>query len=161
EDKLSAPQLEDRGAKTGRNAFPLLECLNSLVRGDTAKAEKSCTAALLLNGREHDAFKLRGYAYLIEHRFELAAVDFQAALRLMPGDDEDRAGYAQSLSGQGRFEESVVQYRRAVGLAPDKGPYWNGLCWARAGTGQRLGQALRECNHALSLQPDAPGPLNS
>ena len=64
-DKMSAPQLEDRGAKAKPSAFPLLECLHSLVRGDTDKAEKSCSAALVLNAREHDAYKLRGYAFLI------------------------------------------------------------------------------------------------
>lgn len=161
QDAKPAPQLEDRAAKPNPGAFPLLECLNGLVRGDTAGAEKACSAALMLNAREHDAYTLRGYAYLIDHRFELAEADFQAALRLKPGNHGDRAGYAQSLSGQGRFQEAVAQYRKAVVLAPDKAPYWNGLCWARAGTGQQLGQALRECNRALSLQPGAAAPLNS
>lgn len=161
EDKLPTPQLGDHTVKTGPAAFPLLDCLNGLVRGDTARAEKSCSVALLQNSQEHDALKLRGYAYLTDHRFELAAADFQAALRLRPGDHEDRAGYAQSLSGQGQFDEAVVQYRKALHLAPTKAPYWNGLCWARAGTGAQLGQALRECNQALSLQPGAPGALNS
>lgn len=161
QDSKPAPQLEDRAAKPNPGVFPLLECLNSLVRGDTAKAEKSCSAALMLNAREHDAYTLRGYAYLIDHRFELAEADFQAALRLRPENHGDRAGYAQSLSGQGRFQEAVAQYRKAVELAPDKAPYWNGLCWARAGNGQQLGQALRECNQALSLQPGAAATLNS
>jgi len=160
-DRLPAPRLEDRAAKPGPGTFPLLDCLNSLVRGDTVRAEKSCSAALALNDREHDAYKLRGYAYLTEHRFERAGADFKAALQLKPNDDQDRAGYAQSLSGQGRFHEAVVQYRMALDLAPAKAPYWNGLCWARAGTGQHLGQALRECNQALSLQAGAPGALNS
>lgn len=161
DDKLPAPQLEDRNAKAAPGAFPLLDCLNSLVQGDTARAEKSCSAALLQNPREHAAYKLRGYAYLIDHRFERAGADFQAALRLKPRDHEDRAGYAQSLSGQGKFQEAVVQYRKALDLAPDRAPYWNGLCWARAGTGQHLEQALKECNQALSLQPGAAGTLNS
>ena len=161
EDMLPAPQLEDRAAKAAPVAFPLLDCLNSLVRGNADRAESSCSAALMQNPREHDAYKLRGYAYLIQHRFERAAADFEAALRLKPRDDEDRAGYAQSLSGQGRFKDAVVQYRKAVDLAPAKAPYWNGLCWARAGTGSQLDQALRECNQALLLQPDAPGSLNS
>jgi len=161
QDGLSAPQLEDRTAKAAPSAFPLLECLNSLVRGDTIHAEKACSAALMQNSKEHAALKLRGYAYLTDHRFELASTDFQAALRLRPHDHEDRAGYAQSLSGQGRFQEAVVEYRKALDLAPTKAPYWSGLCWARAGTGQHLGQALRECNQALSLQSGAPGALNS
>lgn len=157
EDKAPTPQLEDHRA----GAFPLLDCLNSLVQGDTARTEKSCSVALLQNPREHTAYKLRGYAYLIDHRFERAGADFQAALRLKPRDHEDQAGYAQSLSGQGKFQEAVVQYRKAVELAPARAPYWNGLCWARAGTGQGLKQALKECNQALSLQPGAPGALNS
>jgi tetratricopeptide (TPR) repeat protein len=158
QDKLPAPQLED-GKVPG--AFPLLDCLNSLVQGDTARTEKSCSAALLQNPQEHTAYKLRGYAYLIDHRFERASADFQAALRLKPHDHEDLAGYAQSLSGQGRFQEAVVQYRKALDVAPARAPYWNGLCWARAGTGQHLDQALKECNRALSLQPGAAGALNS
>jgi tetratricopeptide (TPR) repeat protein len=135
--------------------------MNSLVRGDTIRAEKSCSAALLQNPEEHDAYKLRGYAYLIDQRFEHAGADFQAALRLKPRDHEDRAGYARSLSGQGKFQEAVVQYRRALDLAPDKAPYWSGLCWARAGSGQHLNRALQECNKALMLQPGMPGALNS
>jgi Tfp pilus assembly protein PilF len=158
QDKLPAPQLEDRKAP---GAFPLLDCLNSLVQGDTARTEKSCSAALLQNPQEHAAYKLRGYAYLIDHRFERASADFQAALRLKPQDHEDLAGYAQSLSGQGKFQEAVVQYRKALEVAPARAPYWNGLCWARAGTGRHLDQALKECNRALSLQPGAAGALNS
>jgi len=158
EDRLPAPQLEHPGAP---DAFPLLDCLNSLVRNDTDRAEKSCSAALLQNPGEHAAYKLRGYAYLIDHRFERAAADFRQALRLKPDDHEDRAGYAQSLSGQGRFQEAVLQYRKALDLAPDRAPYWNGLCWARAGTGEKLHQALKACNRALSLQPGAAAALNS
>jgi tetratricopeptide (TPR) repeat protein len=158
ENRLPAPQLETRKAP---RAFPLLECMNSLVRGDTAKAEDACSVALLQNPREHDAYKLRGYAYLIDQRFEHASADFQAALHLKPMDHEDRAGYARSLTGQGRFQDAVVQYRKALDLAPTQAPYWSGLCWARVGTGQHLNQALRECNRALTLQPGAPGALNS
>ncbi|HWU54120.1 MAG TPA: tetratricopeptide repeat protein [Rhizomicrobium sp.] len=161
EDKLPAPQLEDHSAKARPGGFPLLECLNSLVRGNTAKAEEACSTALMRNPGEHDAYKLRGYAYLLDHRFERAGSDFQAALRLKPRDDEDLAGYAQSLSGQGKFAEAVVQYRKAVEISPAKAPYWNGLCWARAGTGQDLGQALQACDRALALQPGAAGTLNS
>lgn len=157
-ERVPAPQLEDSKPP---GAFPLLDCLSSLVQGDTSRAERSCSAALLQNPREHSAYKMRGYAYLIDHRFERAGADFQAALQLKPQDHEDRAGYAQSLSGQGKFQEAVVQYRKALDLAPTRAPYWNGLCWARAGTGQDLNRALKECNQALSLQPGAAAALNS
>lgn len=158
ENRLPAPQLE---APKAPSAFPLLDCLDGLVRGDTARAEKACAAALAQNPREHNAYKLRGYAYLIDQRFELASADFQSALALRPKDHEDLAGYARSLSGQGKFQAAVVQYQKAVEVAPAQGPYWSGLCWARAGTGQNLKRALQECNKALQLQPGAPGALNS
>jgi tetratricopeptide (TPR) repeat protein len=159
QDKLPAQQLEDRAPKAG--GFPLLDCLNSLVRGDTAKAEVSCSEALARDSHEHDAYKLRGYAYLIDHRFERAGADFQAAVRLRPRDDQDHAGLAQSFSGQGLFGQAVSEYRVAVTLAPGKAAYWSALCWARAGSGRQLHQALAECNRALALQPGAPAALNS
>jgi tetratricopeptide (TPR) repeat protein len=158
ENRLPAPQLEADRVPT---AFPLLECLDRLLRGDAARAEKACTAALVQNPREHNAYKLRGYAYLLDQRFELAGVDFQSALALRPRDHEDLAGYARSLSGQGKFQDAVVQYQKALDVAPAQGPYWSGLCWARAGTGQNLSRALQECNKALKLQPGAPAALNS
>lgn len=161
EEKLPAPKLEDRSGRATTGGLPLLDCLDGLVRAEAARAERSCSNALALNPGEHDAYKLRGYAYLMEHRFERASADFQAALRLKPQDDEDRAGFAQSLSGQGLFSQAVVQYRKAVVLAPAKAPYWSGLCWARAGTGRQLDLALKDCNRALAIQPDAAGALNS
>jgi tetratricopeptide (TPR) repeat protein len=131
-----------------------------MLKGDTLQAIKFCSVALDLNPEEHDAYKLRGYAYLTDHHFERANADFRAALKLEPNDHEDRAGLAQSLSGQGLFAEAVANYRVAVALAPHKAPYWSALCWARAGTGRQLKQALAECNRALALQPGAAAALN-
>ena len=83
------------------------------------------------------------------------------ALRLRPGDDQEIAGYGQSLSGQGKFSAAAGQFRKALAMAPQRAAYWNGLCWALAGNGQRLGEALDTCNRALSLMPGAAGTLNS
>lgn len=161
ENKLPTPQLKDGPAGALPDEFALLDCLASLVRGDTSGAVKSCSKALARNPAEHDAYKLRGYAYLMDHRFERAGADFEAALRLRPRDDQDHAGLAQSFSGQGLFAQAVAEYRVAVGLAPQKAPYWSALCWARAGTGRQLNVALGECNRALALQPGAAAALNS
>lgn len=161
EARLPTPQLKDGPARAVPDEFALLDCLGSLVRGDTGGAVRSCSKALARNPMEHDAYKLRGYAYLTDHRFERAEADFQAALRLRPRDDQDRAGLAQSFSGQGLFTQAVAEYRVAVDLAPQKAPYWSALCWARAGTGRQLNVAMAECNRALTLQPGAPAALNS
>ena len=139
----------------------LLSCLSALARGDTAKAEQACGEAIALNSQDVDAYKLRGYAYLIDHRFERAGADFRIALKLSPNDSANLAGYGQSLSGLGRFALAVPQFEKAVALAPSNAAFLNALCWARAGTGKRLQEALDDCNRALALSPDAPGILNS
>ena len=161
QDKVPAPLLGGRpgGEKTG--TLFLAFCLDQLTRGNLARAEEACGRALDVNPRDADAFKLRGYAYLTEHRFERAAADFRAALRLKPGDGEDLAGYGQSLSGLGQYEAAAGQFRKALAVSPRKAAYWNGLCWALAGSGRQLGEALTACNRALAIEPGAAGTLNS
>jgi len=161
QDKMPAPLLGNRsgGEKSG-NLF-LAFCLYQLTRGNLTPAEEACGHALEVNPRDSDAYKLRGYAYLLEHRFERAATDFRAALRLKPSDDNDLAGYGQSLSGLGQYPAAAAQFRKALAVSPQKAAYWNGLCWAQAGSGRQLGQALTACNRALAIEPGAPGALNS
>jgi tetratricopeptide (TPR) repeat protein len=136
-------------------------CVNHFGRGELTWAEQACSRALVANPREADAYKLRGYIYLVGHRFEQAAEDFRAALRLKPHDDQEIAGYGQSLSGMGKFPAAAAQFRKALAIAPQRAPYWNGLCWALAGEGHGLREALNSCNQALSLVPGAAGTLNS
>jgi tetratricopeptide (TPR) repeat protein len=139
----------------------VLSCLSALAQGQMAKAEAACGQAIALNPADADAHKLRGYAYLLEHRFEHAEADFRVALKQLPNDADDVAGLGQSLTGQGRYVEAVQQFSQAVTLAPTNASYRNALCWARAGTGQALTLALQDCNQALTLAPAAPGILNS
>jgi tetratricopeptide (TPR) repeat protein len=161
QDKAPTPLLGDRqqGEKTG--TLFLAFCLDQLTRGNLARAEEACGQALNFNPHDADAYKLRGYAYLLEHRFERAMSDFRAALRLKPSDDEDLAGYSQSLSGLGQYAAAAAQFRKALAVSPQKAAYWNGLCWAQAASGRQLSQALTACNRALAIEPGAPGALNS
>ena len=161
QDKVPVPLLKDRPAGEKTGSLFLAFCLDQLTRGQLAKAEEACGRALDMNPQDAGAHKLRGYTYLLEHRFERAAADFGAALRRQPQDDEDLAGYGQSLSGLGRYTDAVMQFRKALAVSPQKAIYWNALCWARAGTGRQLGQALDACNRALTIEPGAPGTLNS
>jgi tetratricopeptide (TPR) repeat protein len=151
------------GARPSENAGTLFlaVCLDHLTLGKLARAEEACSRALDVNPRDADAYKLRGYAYLLEHRFERAAADFRAALQLKPHDDDDLAGYGHSLSGLGEYEAATGQFRKALVASPQKAAYWNGLCWAQAGSGRQLDQALTSCNRALAIEPGAPGILNS
>src|SRR5579872_3354897 len=74
-------------------------CMDHFVHGKLASAEQACSQAIQANPREVDAYKLRGYVYLLGHRFNQAAQDFRASLRLRPDDDQEISGYGQSLSG--------------------------------------------------------------
>ena len=161
EYRLPAPQLEDRSGKEKFAPLLLFACLNALSQGKITEGKEFCTQALSIDPQLADAYKMRGYGYLLERRFERARTDFQAAVRLEPQDADSLAGYGQSLSGMGLFREAIVQLEKAVALSPAKAPYWNGLCWARAGTGNNLKRALADCNRALALQPGAVAAFTS
>ncbi|HJT41943.1 MAG TPA: tetratricopeptide repeat protein [Rhizomicrobium sp.] len=154
------PRQEHLDSASAANAL-LLSCLNALANGRPGKAEQLCGKALDLDPHSSTGYKLRGYAYLIEQRFERAAEDFRAALRFRPDDAESHAGYGRSLNGLGQFGLAVAEFSWAVSLSPLSAAYHNGLCWARAGTGRNLRTALGDCNRALMLAPGTPGPLNS
>jgi tetratricopeptide (TPR) repeat protein len=61
----------------------------------------------------------------------------------------------EALSAEGRHDEAVAQYRRAIALKPDWAPaYYNlGSALSRGG---RAGEAVTEFERALALQPDYP-----
>ena len=157
----STPLLDDHSGPNGYSDPFLWTCLGDLARGRIGEGEQACSTAIQFDPKDGDAYELRGYAYLIEHRFERAEADFQAALKLRPDNPEDLAGYGQSLSGLGRFNEAVIQFDKAVAQEPNDAAYRNALCWAVAGTGKNLDRALDECNRAIALAPGKAAPLNS
>jgi len=161
EQKQLLPALKDHPGPGGYGNPFLWSCLADLAHGWLSQGERACGQAIAFDPKDPNAYDLRGYAYLIERRFELAEADFRAALKLTPKSAQDLAGYGQSLTGLGQFAEAVTQFSKAVALAPANAAYRNGLCWARAGTGKNLKRALADCNAALLLVPGTPGPLNS
>ena len=144
-----------------RAALDLMTCLSAIAQGRLADGEEACSDAIRLNPGDVTAFKLRGYGYLLGHDYERAGDDLRTALQMDPNDDEILAGYAESLSGRGKFSQSLPFFRKALLLAPGNATYWSAECWARAGTGKQLGIALEHCDRALALAPGAAGPLNS
>lgn len=156
-DAKPAPDASQAGEE---QRFVLL-CMAALLTGDTSTAEASCGEALTLNPRDVSAYKLRGYAFLVDHRFERAEEDFRNGLQMQPSDHEMLAGLGESLAGQGSFHDAVRYFSKAVALAPGRAAYWNARCWARGGEGVALKAAISDCNRALKLSPGAPAPLNS
>jgi tetratricopeptide (TPR) repeat protein len=160
EERLPTPLLKRGSDKADASGF-LAACLVRFALGDLKGAEQACDQVIALDPTRADAFKLRGYAYLLEQRYEDANVDFGTAMRLNPADDQAVAGYAQSLSDMGSFRLATAAFRKALALAPEKPAYWNGLCWSQAATGDELKGALAACNKALRIEPEAAAAYNS
>lgn len=146
---------------SGMNDPYLVACLNALGHGEFSRGEEACTQALLIDPKDPDALELRGYAFLLEQRFDKAERDLRAALQVRPRSAELYAGYGRSLTGLGDFSAAVASLIKAVDLEPSNAAYRNALCWARAGSGKDLDMALGDCDTALMLAPGAAGPLNS
>lgn len=161
EEKLSAPLLHRPDARAANADSLTIMCLEYFALGNLHVAEEACSEALTLDPKRVDAFKLRGYAYLMERRYEQAASDFRAGLRIHPTDDQFFGGLGQSFSNMGDYKAAAGQFQKAVALAPRKAAYWNGLCWAQAASGEKLEKALEACDRAIRLEPDAAAPYNS
>ena len=161
DERLPTPLLKHGAPEQGNAGGLLASCLVRFALGDLKGAEKACEEVIALDPGRADAFKLRGYVYLIEQRYERANADFRAAMHLKPADDQAVAGYAQSLSDMGQYSAAVAQFHKALALAPEKPAYWNGLCWSLGATGKGLTEALTACNKALRIEPEAAAAYNS
>jgi tetratricopeptide (TPR) repeat protein len=128
-------------------------CMVSLLTLHLPQAEESCGKTIDLFPDVPLGYKFRGFAYLLEHRFERAEADFREAVRLDPRDPDSQAGLGQSLSGQGRFDEAVESFGIALAMQPHDVRYLAARCWARAGQGKNFKAALADCNLAIKFAP--------
>ena len=65
-------------------------------------------------------YNILGYAYRQQNRYREAEQAFQKYIELIPNDPNPYDSYAELLLKIGRFDESIVQYRKALSLDP----YW-------------------------------------
>jgi tetratricopeptide (TPR) repeat protein len=129
-------------------------CAIAVTSLQLSLAEEECTRAIAFSPQDPIGYKYRGLMYLLEHRFEKAEADLMEATTLYPQDAESQAGYAQALSGQGRFDEAVARFGVALTLSPADVRFLGARCWARAAQGEDYRAALADCNYALKLDPD-------
>ncbi|MGZ5926645.1 MAG: tetratricopeptide repeat protein [Rhizomicrobium sp.] len=160
-ERVPAPLLHRPDARIGNADSLTIMCLEYFALGNLHVAQEACSEALALDPKRVDALKLRGYAYLLEGRYEEAASDFRTGLRIHPADDQFFGGLGQSFSNMGDYGAAADQFHKALALAPGKAAYWNGLCWARGASGEMLNDALEACNRAIRLEPNAAAPYNS
>jgi tetratricopeptide (TPR) repeat protein len=65
------------------------------------------------------AFNILGYAYRQAEDYGNAEKAFQKYIQLIPNDPNPYDSYAELLLKMGRFDESIVQYRRALSIDPN------------------------------------------
>jgi tetratricopeptide (TPR) repeat protein len=56
---------------------------------------------------------------------------------------------------------ALADYERAVTIKPDYADAYNGRCFVRTAMGENLDLAAQDCDHALALNPNSRGTLNS
>ena len=65
------------------------------------------------------AYNMLGYSYRNLENYADAEKAFKKYIELIPDDPNPYDSYAEMLSKQGRFEESITQYQKALDIKPD------------------------------------------
>jgi len=65
------------------------------------------------------AWNLKGYAYRQDGDYANAEKAFQKYVELIPKDPNPYDSYAELLLKMGRFDDSIAQYRKALGIDPN------------------------------------------
>ncbi|HEY2762308.1 MAG TPA: tetratricopeptide repeat protein, partial [Pirellulales bacterium] len=87
--------------------------------------------------------------------YELAADEYQAALKKTPNDVATLLSYAHLLDHQGKLADATKIYERAVKANPNEPAAYNdlGLCFARR---EMMKESAKALTKAIELQPDRP-----
>jgi tetratricopeptide (TPR) repeat protein len=106
------------------------------------------------------AFSALGGVLLRLHRFSEAISAYREALRIDPtSSPSDHANLGLALARTGHVEESIAQYRRALGLRPDQARWRAHLAWLLAnqaqGTNERSLEALGDAREASAATQHA------
>ena len=80
------------------------------------KAIEQYRKATEINPEFSPAYNLLGYAYRNVEKYPEAEAAFKKYIELIPGDPNPYDSYAELLMKTGRFDESIAQYRKALGV---------------------------------------------
>ena len=119
---------------------------------------------LKLNPGDVDALVLRARLKLSEADKAGALIDIDAADHASAAQADVRLQLAGLYEAAGRLDRSVAQYGLWIdshGDDPQMATALNGRCWVRTLSGVDLGLALKDCDHALRINPKGPNLLDS
>jgi tetratricopeptide (TPR) repeat protein len=86
---------------------------------DFGQAIEHYKRATEINPNYSTAFNLLGYSYRQNGDFADAEKAFQAYIALIPADPNPYDSYAELLLRMGRYDDSIVQYRKALEIDPN------------------------------------------
>ena len=117
------------------------------------KAEALVQKALQLDGDLPEAHETRAWNVLYyDWNFPKARAEFEYALQLNPNLSGSHQGYAWYFTAMGRFEDAIVEIRRARDLDPLSLIVNSDYCWILY-YARRYDEALAQCNATLDLDP--------
>lgn len=98
-------------------------------------------------------WRKRGAHYFARQRYEAAAEDFSAALRLEPGDAVTYRNRADCYRGRSLWERAIADYVQALRINPKDGYALRerGVCYASL---EQYDQALDDLGQALQIASD-------
>jgi tetratricopeptide (TPR) repeat protein len=86
---------------------------------DFPQAIEHYKKATELDATYSTAFNILGYAYRQNEDYQNAETAFKKYIELIPKDPNPYDSYAELLLKMGRFDESIVQYRKALEIDPN------------------------------------------
>lgn len=86
---------------------------------------------------------------------------FQTLLARNPDDLDVLVSFGATLEENGQFEESLVQFDRAVAVDPNAWIASAGRCWVLGVLNRELEKALADCSRSIASFPRDPNTYNS
>lgn len=120
-------------------------------------------AALKLTPDDAPALAERG-ALKVGDNDAGAQIDLDAANRLTPKGSDLQLKLARAYTDVGRYDQAMAAYDNWLETHSDnalEGEVRDGRCWTQAQRGEDLDRALRDCNRAVKLAPNAGSPRES
>jgi tetratricopeptide (TPR) repeat protein len=131
--------------------------LHHFRTGRHLDAQLCCQQALELDPDHADTLHLMGLLSLHARQYDHAVAWISRAIRQDPRPDY-LASLGTTLQEQGRYEEALKVFDKAIQLSPDNAELWRQMGDILVQQ-ERHDQALLSYQHALKLNPDHPDAL--
>jgi tetratricopeptide (TPR) repeat protein len=132
-----------------------------LGKRDYGQALEDFDRAVRLAPDDADNLVGRGLVYAALKQVDRADAEFDEARRVDPASVRPLQARAGADEAASRFDAAVHDLDSALEITPGEPVLLNARCWARAGWGQQLDQALADCEAALKSDPKSPEFLDS